>query len=102
MNDQDFFFLSFDKTFLVIVIFVCVFIDVITEGFKKQRKGKERTPFGHNEGQKQINTCGKLGKIRREKILSVDLNWAKIQFDWTGRLEVAGVKCTLGLHEHGA
>lgn len=51
---------------------------------------------------KDRNTCGKLGKIRREKILSVDLNWAKIQFDWTGRLEVAGVKCTLGLHEHGA
>jgi len=50
---------------------------------------------------KDRNTC-KLGKIRRDKILSIDLNWAKIRFDWTGRLEVAGVKCTLGLHEHGA
>lgn len=50
---------------------------------------------------KDRNTC-KLGKIRRDKILSVDLNWVKIQFDWTGRLEVAEVKCTLGLHEHGA
>lgn len=51
---------------------------------------------------KQINTRGELGKIRSEKILSVDLNWANIQFDWTGRLEAAGVKCTLGLHERGA
>lgn len=42
------------------------------------------------------NTC------RRVKIDKIVLNRANVQFEWTGRLEVAGVKCTLGLHERGA